>query len=363
MGHLSCFLPGDIWPDTDGVHINAHGGGVLQHEGRYYWFGEHKVGGSVGNSAQVGVGVYSSSDLYNWKNEGIALSVSEEHGDPIQRGCILERPKVIFNDRTKRFVMWFHLEPLGAGYGGAQSGVAVADCVTGPYRLVGNFRPNAGHWPENLPIAQRLPLDELEAGRLRGMNLNGGPVEEFPDELICRRDFAGGQMARDMTLFVDDDGSAYHIYASEENGTLHISLLSEDYTRCSGRYVRALVGRFHEAPAVFKRGGKYFLITSGCTGWAPNAARLSVAEAMFGTWTEVGNPCVGTVEEVRNTFESQSTFVLRAADQESGFIFMADRWRPKDAIQGRYVWLPLEFRHGVSVVGWREKWDLTAFAK
>ena len=30
-------------------------------------------------------------------------------------------------------------------------------------------------------------------------------------------------MARDMTLFVDDDGTAFHIYASEDNGTLQIS--------------------------------------------------------------------------------------------------------------------------------------------
>src|SRR3954463_5821726 len=109
------FEPGEIWPDTDGVHINAHGGGILFHDGVYYWFGEHKTEGRRGNTAEVGVGVYASRDLYNWKNEGIALAVSEDPKSDIVRGCVLERPKVIYNPRTKKFVMWFHLEKKGQG--------------------------------------------------------------------------------------------------------------------------------------------------------------------------------------------------------------------------------------------------------
>ena len=45
------FLPGQIWPDNHGIHINAHGGGVLFHSGIYYWFGEHKIQGDAGNDA------------------------------------------------------------------------------------------------------------------------------------------------------------------------------------------------------------------------------------------------------------------------------------------------------------------------
>ena len=93
------FRPGEIWPDNNGVHINAHGGGILQQGDTYYWFGEHKTEGKAGNVAQVGVHCYSSKDLYNWKDEGIALSVSDDASSPIVKGCILERPKVIFNKR------------------------------------------------------------------------------------------------------------------------------------------------------------------------------------------------------------------------------------------------------------------------
>ena len=100
---------------------------MLQQGDTYYWFGEHKTEGEGGNVAQVGVHFYSSKDLYNWKDEGIALSVSDDESSPIVKGCILERPKVIFNKKTGRYVMWFHLEPKGAGYTGAKSGVAVSD--------------------------------------------------------------------------------------------------------------------------------------------------------------------------------------------------------------------------------------------
>jgi hypothetical protein len=72
------FRPGELWPDNHGVHINAHGGGILFHDGIYYWFGEHKIAGAAGNLAHVGVHVYSSRDLYNWRDEGIALQVSDD---------------------------------------------------------------------------------------------------------------------------------------------------------------------------------------------------------------------------------------------------------------------------------------------
>lgn len=130
--HYQTFSPGQLWKDNKGVHINAHGGGMLIHKKTYYWFGEHKIEGKIGNTAQVGVHCYSSKDLYNWKDEGIALQVSDDVKSDIQKGCILERPKVIYNAQTKKFVMWFHLELKGAGYNSAKAGIAIADKVTGP---------------------------------------------------------------------------------------------------------------------------------------------------------------------------------------------------------------------------------------
>ena len=94
---INHFTPGEMWKDNNGQLINAHGGGILFDKGIYYWYGEHKISGENGNAAQVGVHVYSSTDLYNWKDEGIALKVNEiDSLSDIAKGCILERPKVIY---------------------------------------------------------------------------------------------------------------------------------------------------------------------------------------------------------------------------------------------------------------------------
>jgi hypothetical protein len=336
------FTPGEIWKDTDGVHINAHGGGVIHHGGTYYWFGEHKISGPKGNSAQVGVGCYSSADLITWKNEGIALPVSEDSSSEIARGCIIERPKVIHNASTGKFVMWFHLEHLGKGYATARAAVALADKITGPYVFHSSHRPNAG----SLPV-------------------NHNPEAEDRVFEYFKRDLPGGQMSRDMTLFADDDGKAYLIGSAEENYTLNISLLTPDYLGFTGVYSRVEPGGHNEAPAICKHEGRYWMITSGCTGWDPNAARSFVADHPLGTWKSLGNPCVGPNPNGGPgpdlTYGGQSTYILPVAGKPGAFIAMFDVWRPKDPIDGRYFWMPLDFSHGRVLVRPPAEWTLSVF--
>jgi len=339
------FKPDTPWLDNNGVHINAHGGGILDHEGVYYWFGEHKGKGSAGNKAHVGVGCYSSGDLYNWRNEGIALSVSNDPDSEIVRGCVIERPKVIYNAKTGKFVMWFHLELKGQGYRAARTGVAVSDTVTGPYTYLRSYRPNAGVEP-----------------------VNGTPPKKgFFQKDYYGRDFEGGQMARDMALFVDDDGKAYHIHASEENFTLHISELTDDSLDFSGRYARVSPGGHNEAPAICKHNGRYYMLTSGCTGWAPNAARLAVAEHILGPWKSQDNPCIGVNPHnslgPEKTFGGQSTYLLQVRNRPGAFIAMFDVWVPENPIDGRYLWLPVVFEDGRIIIQWRDEWDLSVFSE
>ena len=117
--------------------------------------------------------------------------------------------------------------------------------------------------------------------------------------MFVRRDFAGGQMSRDMTLFVDKDGKAYHVHASEENMTLQFSELTDDYLDFTGKYFVFFRG-IQMKPLQFFCRGKYFMFTSGTTGWKPNAARLSVATKITGEWKTIGNPCRGTEDENKN---------------------------------------------------------------
>lgn len=340
------FKPGMIWPDNNSVYINAHGGGILYQNKTYYWFGEHKIAGEAGNRAMVGVHCYSSKDLYNWKDEGIGLSVSQDSTSDIAKGCILERPKVVYNKKTKKYVMWFHLELLGQGYKAARTGLATSDKVTGPYKFIKSYRPNAGKmpfYPEGTPESEKV---------------NCANPTTKSDGFFCR-DLPGGQMARDMTVFVDDDGKAYHIFSAEENFTLDIAELSEDYTSHTGKFTRVYVGHQTEAPALFKHNGTYYMIGSGTTGWAPNPARWFSAKSIWGPWTFHGNPCVGEGSQI--TFGGQSTHVLPVAGKKDAFIFIADKWEPKNPIDGRYLWLPITFKGEDIEIKWLDNWSLNFF--
>ncbi len=338
------FLPGEVWRDTAGQPINAHGGGVLYHNGVYYWYGELKEGRTYlpkvnqawGGTRVVagGVSCYASTNLYDWNNEGVALP-SDARNPENDLACenVIERPKVIFNSKTGKFVMWFHQD--SPDYQAAHCGVAVSDTPAGPFTYLGSFRPDAGAWPVNVTPADQQPGENN----------------------ILARDFQAGQMARDLTLFADDDGKGYLFYASENNATMHVSLLTDDYLKPAGKYARLFIGRSTEAPAVFKRNGKYYLIGSGCTGWKPNEARLAVATNIFGPWTELGNPCEG--EDADKTYFCQSAFVLPVAGKPGRFIALFDRWKQWDLADSRYVWLPLEFSTGAKpTLRWQDHWSL-----
>lgn len=341
------FYPGNLWFDDQGNIINAHGGGIMQKDSVYYWYGEHK--GERSNNALVGVTCYSSHDLMNWHYEGVALSVSDDPDSPIVKGCILERPKVIYCAKTGQYVMYFHLELKGRGYAAAHVGVAVSDTPTGPFSFVRHGRVNEGVWPLNMTEAEQTSQENLEG--LQSWSPEW--VKRIREGYYNRRDHSEGQMSRDMTLFVDVDGKAYHIFASEENMTLQIAELTDDYLNYTGRYVRVDAAGQNEAPAIFCKNGKYYMITSGCTGWAPNAARLLTADHIFGPWTRHDNPCRGRGAEL--TFRTQSTYILPVGDK---YILMTDRWNPNNPIDGRYVWLPIEWEDSLPTVQFLPKWEL-----
>lgn len=302
----SYFLPGQPWMDSNGELINAHGGGIIYADKKYYWFGEKR-----GRMASEGVNVYSSTDLYNWKHEALALSpVLGDSTHDIAKGCIMERPKIIYNDASKKYVMWFHLELRGKGYNAARAGVAVSDKITGPYKFVHSFRPN-------------------------------------------------GNMSRDMTLFKDKDGQGYLIYSSRDNYDLRIVKLSDDFLSASTDD-KLLFSNHREAPAVFTYKDKYYLITSGCTGWNPNKAAIHESASLWGPWKELPyNPMSGPKADI--TFEGQSTFVLPVAGRKDSYIFMADKWKPSNLRESSYLWLPLTIQNGQPIVEWKDKWTMDEF--
>jgi beta-xylosidase len=250
--------------------------------------------------------------LYNWKHEGVALSPDyTDTTSDIARGCVMERPKVIYNTKTGKYVMWFHLELKGKGYSAARAAVAVSDVVTGPYKFLHSFRPN-------------------------------------------------GNMSRDMTLFRDADQSAYLMYSSRDNYDLRIGKLTGDFLQVTSED-KLLFSNHREAPALFFYNNYYYLITSGCTGWKPNKAAIHRATSVWGPWQELPyNPMEGAKAET--TFDGQSTYVLPLAGKKDAFIFLADKWNPGNLRDSRYLWLPVQFRNSEPFIEWIDKWDLTLFS-
>lgn len=370
---------GEVWYDTDGTEIQAHGGQILpvtQADGSviYYWYGEDKTDGY--RTVDGGVRVYSSTDLYNWKSEGIAMrnltdkydfeedyfkelyaGYTDAQKDAVLLGIndttsVIERPKVIYNEKNDKYIMWFHAdgptETSTANYAAASAGVAVSDSPTGPFRYIDRYRL---HY------------------------VNGA------------HDSSKG-MARDMNLFVDDDGKAYIIYSSEENQTMFISLLDEDYTalavdadtaakiydetkEMSGfNRIPCYVKVAREAPALFKYDGAYYLITSGCTGWGANPAAYAICkgESPLDAWTDMGNPCVSDTSICKYganlTFGSQSTSVLAVNAEKGEYIYMGDRWNNSspagnELIDPKYIWLPIQFTtNGEIIIYPKNDWTL-----
>lgn len=340
------FRNGALWKDDNGQVIQAHGGQVqrLTYKDKetdktvtkWWWVGEDKSQGAHG-----GICAYSSDDLYNWHNEGVVMrnvnsreeletddyfkqlygSCAKEELDHIYeclsaKTAIIERPKMIYNSKTDMYVIWFHADgptaTSNSSYAAASAGVAVSKTPYGPFKFVERYRLNT------------CPEDQ----------------EDFYPQ--------SKGMARDMNLFIDDDGTAYIIYSSEENLTLYISKLNDEYTYLATDpekavygedFIRLFPGAQREAPALFKRNGRYYLMSSGCTGWAPNQARFYMADSVLGEWENMGDPC--RKDTKLTTFDTQSTCIFEV--EEGSFIYMGDRWLSDDLANSKYIWLPVGF--------------------
>ncbi|MEU4999124.1 RICIN domain-containing protein [Streptomyces sp. NPDC021622] len=278
---------GTQFTDPNGEVVHAHGGGVIKVDGYYYWFGENR---NEDNTFRY-VSAYRSTDLKTWEFRNHVLT---EKSDPELDWANIERPKVIYNKATGKYVMWMHKEN-GSDYGEARAAVAVSSTVDGDYAWQGSFRP----------------LDH---------------------------------MSRDITTFVDDDGTGYMISAANENADLHVYRLSADYTKVDSLVRKLWEGQSREAPAMFKRDGRYFLLTSGATGWSPNQQKYSSADSITGDWNGLKDIGDG------KTYSSQTAYVLSVQGSSgTSYLYMGDRWGNSmggNVNDSQYVWLPLDFPTG-----------------
>ena len=334
--------PGRPWLDTEGKRIQAHGGSVIYVEGTYYWYGENKE--KTDGTTDIyhwGVRCYSSQDLYNWKDEGVIIPPDPENPEsPLHPAICMDRPHIIYNERTKKFVCWLKIRMAD---GSQVSTVMTADHILGPYTMV-----------------------------QKGL---------FP----C------GMSAGDFDLAVAEDGKAYY-YFERVHSEMICADLTDDYTDVTGYYSTHFPQPgppfVREAPAHFVRNGKHYLVTSG---YLPNPSEVAIADTWHGPFRILGNPHPD--DESHTSYHSQISDIFKVEGKKGLYIAMADRWVPERMhrryeVYGKlyeryyiqkdvtaydelkenaevhstqladYVWLPFRFDGEMAYLDWKDEWRI-----
>lgn len=347
---LNRFEPGKPWYDTEGKRIQAHAGVIMYVDGVFYWYGENKEKSiSEYEVWHWGVRLYSSTDLYNWKDEGLIMPPEpDKPGHPLHPQSKMDRPHILYNDRTGKYVMW--LKIMGEGLE-QHMAVAVSDSIKGPFVLV------------NIMI------------------------------------HPGGMNSGDFDLVKFEDGHAVIVFEKVHSAMIVMDL-TDDYLDVkegfTSHYERPCPPSVREAPAVFFHNGTGYVITSGTTGKFPNPSEVASFTDIHGEWTVLGDPHVN--DPKKTSFDSQISCVFRypgtdlyiaaadrwlndlTPDKPTGVEFYAAQFDPdypldpalreklskldlcdvtkKNTAMADYVWLPVVFENGVPRIYWHDHWTI-----
>jgi len=285
------------WFDEKGNTFSAHGANIVKDKDRFYLFGERHYDTS---NAFAGFNCYSSTDLYNWKFESVALPVQDS--GKLGRSRVGERPKVMKCPATGEYIMYMHVDTTG--YIDQFVGYATSNKITGPYTFRG-------------PLL-----------------FNGKPILKW-----------------DMGTFQDKDGAGYVLIHGGD-----IYKLNNDYKSIAEQVCKSFAVGF-ESPAIFRKDSLYYFLGSNLTSWERNDNGYYTAASLKGPWKKRGLFC----PEGSLTWNSQTTFVLPiVGSKETTYMFMGDRWSfPKQASAATYVWQPLQIEGtSISIPTWREAWTI-----
>jgi len=214
---------------------------------------------------------------------------------------VLERPKVFYNKKTRKYVMYFHLD--NASYKFARVGIATSDRPEGPFGYVRSFRP----------------LDHE---------------------------------SRDIGQFIDDDGTAYLVFEDRPFG-FRIARLSEDYMSLDKEM--CLIKEHMEGGAIVHYNGLYYAIGSSLTGWRANPNKYATSSSLEGPWSAFKD----IAPPETNTYGAQSTMLLKVVGKKSTtVIYMGDIWKPKTQWESTYLWMPVEIGDGKLWVPEPRPWTL-----
>ncbi|KAI9708349.1 MAG: hypothetical protein M1820_004053 [Bogoriella megaspora] len=291
--------------DTTGKPIQAHGGDIVQDSGYYYWFGEDKTGETTSGTFR-GVNCYRSTDFSTWEYRGAVLSPIS--GTNISSSSIVERPKVIYNEANKNYVMWFHCD--SSNYGVAMAGVAVSSQIDGKYTFQRCFKPF-------------------------------------------------GTDSRDETVWKDPDTKvAYFSFASTNNADLKIASLTSDYLNVN-QQVYIWTNKYWEAPGFLKIDGKFFILYSRQDGWNPADNYWMSATSMSGPWS---NPVL-LAPTGYYAYNTQNAYDISIKGSSGTvYLYLGDHWNAKTLGASTYSFYPITYSGGSIKLEYSGGWSLNAGA-
>ncbi|MEV7622796.1 family 43 glycosylhydrolase [Actinoplanes sp. NPDC089786] len=285
--------------DTQGNAVDAHDGQIALFGGVYYLYGTAYDCGYQWNadgSPFCGFKVYSSPDLVRWTDRGYLFdptsSTWQTRCNGTTYGCY--RPHVVYNAATQRYVLWINVYDNRVGFR-----VFTATAPTGPF-------------VETAEPTLAVNSDAPPAG------LNNG----------------------DHTVFVDDDGAAYVAYTDwRSGGDIVVERLDGGYLTGTGAHTR-LGQPATEAPALFRRGGTYYLTYSDPNrGYATTGTSYKSAASPLGPWSAGTNLTT-------TSCGGQPAFVAPIPTASgTAYLYGSDLWNngaPNEAL-ANYFWAPLSF--------------------
>ena len=142
---------------------------------------------------------------------------------------------------------------------------------TGKVVLSAHYEDQSGYVAAKIYLAQITPQGELEVGTMER------PL---------------GYDSRDQSLFIDDDGTAYLLSATNMNRDINIYKLDPSWTKPVLLVNTICKGLHRETPAIIKKDGEYYFFSSKASGWYPSQTMYTSAADLGGEWTpmrEIGN--------------------------------------------------------------------------
>jgi|GEM_PF-288866 len=341
-----------FWKDTDGNPIYSQGGGIFEFEGKYYWYGvkyeeaEKYVNDSskIYNTSDVFVGVtcYSSTDLKNWKYEGLVVEPDDVYNEAIMGTTTYQysngNTPVFGGPEIRNDAVWVGRLGVTKLEDGTYALLVQHECADEGNKIDGD----SDNWSKQVLIMTA----DSPTGRFTWNNR------------INMKSYIGTSNTGDQTVFVDDDGTGWLVYSyGSGRGRMYLSKIQWDSSKekvTLGSPYEVYNGAGREGNCMFKYNGKYYMCASDLYGWNASHGYYLVIDPgestledylKSGNYKKATNMALmdGTSDDFCHVTQTGFFYTVKGTKQDT-VIFCGDRWAAfaRNGL-GFNQWCPLSF--------------------